>query len=116
MLNKNDNDTELGLIRIHNDAISSCVAIAAEETEGVKSVGRNLKSSLLCLLSKKSTAIKVDIDKNGEVKVDVPLVVRYGYSIPEVASRVQENVRSALERTTNLSLKDINIIIKRVEK
>jgi len=80
-------------------------------------VGANLKSSLLELVGQKTfLAIKVDISKNEEVKVDIPLVIKYGYNIPDIASRVQENVRQALEKMSNLSVKDINVNVQGIER
>ncbi|MBU0547593.1 MAG: Asp23/Gls24 family envelope stress response protein [Candidatus Omnitrophica bacterium] len=108
---------ELGAVRIHKDVISSISSIAALEIEGVKRVGTNLKSSLSEFIGHKSFfAIKVDISRNEEVKVDIPLVIKYGYNIPDTASRVQENVHQALEKMSNLSVKDINVNVQGIER
>jgi len=116
-MNRDEGRNELGVVRIHNNVISSISSIAAVEIEGVKCIGKDLKSGLFEFLGQKSSsAIKVEISKNEEVKVDIPLVVKYGYNIPEVASRVQENVRAALERMSNLSIKDININVRGIER
>jgi uncharacterized alkaline shock family protein YloU len=48
--------------------------------------------------------------------VVVPLIIKYGFNIPEIASKVQENVRNALEKMTNLSIKDIHINIQSIER
>jgi uncharacterized alkaline shock family protein YloU len=61
-------------------------------------------------------AIKVDIVKNEEVRVEIPLVIKYGYNIPETCARVQENVRLALEKMGNLSVRDINVNVKVIER
>jgi len=108
---------ELGVVRIHKNVIASISSIAALEIEGVKRVGRDLKSGLLEILGQKSlSAIKVDISRNEEVRVDIPLVIKYGYNIPDIASRVQENVRVALEKMSNLSIKDINVNVQGIER
>ncbi|MBI4708558.1 MAG: Asp23/Gls24 family envelope stress response protein [Candidatus Omnitrophica bacterium] len=109
--------TDLGSIKIHKNVIASISSLAAIEIEGVKRIGGNFKSVLLELAGKKNlAAIHVEINKNEEVKVDVPLVIRYGFNIPEVANKVQENVRNALEKMTNLSVKDINISVQGIER
>ena len=108
---------ELGVVRIHKNVIASISAIAATEIEGVKRVGGGLKSGLLELVGQKSQgAIKVDISRNEEVRVDIPLVIKYGYNIPDIAGRVQENVRSALDKMSNLSIKDINVNVQGIER
>jgi len=116
-MNRDESRNELGLVRIHKNVISSISSIAAMEIEGVKSVGKDLKSRCFEVIGRKSfSAIKVDISKNEEVKVEVPLIIKYGYNIPDVASRVQENVHSALEKMSNLSIKDININVRGIER
>ena len=116
-MHKEESQTDLGNIRIHKNVISSISAIAATEIEGVKRVGRDLKSGLGELLGKKFfSAIKVDISKNEEVKVEIPLVIKYGYNIPEIANRVQDNVRLALEKMSNLSIKEINVNVQGIER
>ncbi|MDD5692010.1 MAG: Asp23/Gls24 family envelope stress response protein [Candidatus Omnitrophica bacterium] len=108
---------ELGAVRIHKNVIASIAAIAAVEIEGVKRVGGGLRIGLLELIGQKSQgAIKVDISRNEEVKVDIPLVIKYGYNIPDIASRVQENVRLALDKMSNLSIKDINVNVQGIER
>ncbi len=116
-MSRDESRNELGNVRIHKNVIASISSIAASEIEGVKKVGTNFQSSLFELLGQKSfLAIKVDISKNEEVKVDIPLVIKYGYNIPDIASRVQENVRQALEKMSNLSIKDINVIVQGIER
>ncbi|MBI4982637.1 MAG: Asp23/Gls24 family envelope stress response protein [Candidatus Omnitrophica bacterium] len=109
--------TDLGNIKIHKNVIASISSLAAIEIEGVKRIGGNFRSALLELAGKKNlAAIQVEINKNEEVKVDIPLVIKYGFNIPEVANKVQESVRNALEKMTNLSVKDINISVQAIER
>lgn len=117
MLDRNEAQNELGTIKIHRDSIASISAIAALEIEGVKGIGKNFRSGILELVGKKDcSAIGVEFDKNGEVSLEIPLVVKYDFSIPDVATRVQENVRNSLEKMTNLLIKDISINVQAIEK
>ena len=116
-MHKEESHTDLGAIRIHKNVIASIASLAATEIEGVKRIGGDFKSGLLELIGKKTTlAIKVEIDRNDEVKVEVPLVIKYGSNVPDVANKVQENIRNALEKMTNLAIKDININIQCIER
>jgi uncharacterized alkaline shock family protein YloU len=116
-MNRDESRNELGVVKIHKNVVSSISSIAATEIDGVKRVGKDLKSRMLELLGQKSfSAIKVDISKNEEVKVEIPLIIKYGYNIPDIASRVQENVRQALEKMSNLSIKDINVNVQGIER
>jgi uncharacterized alkaline shock family protein YloU len=114
---RDESRTDQGIIRIHDNVIASIASVAACEVEGVKSIGRNFKAGILELIDKKNrAAIRVEKDKNGEITVCVPLVIKYGFNIPDVAGKVQENVRNALEKMTNLSIKDINVNVQAVER
>ncbi len=117
MLDRGDSQTELGAVKIHRNSIASIAAIAAAEIEGVQCIGKNLRVSFMELLGKKDySAIRVDFDKNGDIALEIPLVVKYTFNIPDVAVKVQENVRNSLERMTNLSIKDISINVQAIEK
>ena len=114
MSNKEESRTDLGLIRIHKNVIASISSLAALEIDGVKCIGA---SSPFDLFGKKAArSIKVELSKNEEVKVDIPVYIKYGFNIPDIANRIQENVRLALEKMTNLSIKDININVQGIER
>jgi uncharacterized alkaline shock family protein YloU len=116
-MHKEGTQTDLGTVRIHKNVIASISVIAAAEIEGVKRVGGDFKSGILELINRKSQpAIKVTIDKNDEVWIDCPLIIKYGFNVPDVANRVQENIRSALEKMTSLAVKDININVQGIER
>ncbi|MCM8795953.1 MAG: Asp23/Gls24 family envelope stress response protein [Candidatus Omnitrophica bacterium] len=116
-MQKEESRTDLGIIRIHKNVIASIASLAASEIEGVKGIGKDIRTGILELLGKKSlVAIHVEIDKNNEIRLDLPLIIKYGFNIPDVANRVQENVRAALEKMTNLSVKDININVQGIER
>ena len=61
-----------------------------------------------------SKGILVEVMEN-EVKVDVAINISYGYSIPEVSSKVQDKVKTAIENMTGLEVADVNIRVAGVE-
>jgi len=109
--------TDQGMVRIHKNVIASIASMAASEIEGVKHVETDFKSSFFNLIGRQAKSrIRVEIFKNEWIKVSVPLVVKYNFNIPEIASKVQENVRNALEKMTDINIKDVEINIKGIEK
>lgn len=117
-MQREESRTDLGVVRIHENVIASIASMAACEIEGVKRVGDDPKSGIFGFICRqiKPKSIKVEMDKNDEVKIEIPLAIKYGFNIPEIAGKVQENVRNALEKMTNLSVKDINISVQGIEK
>ena len=115
---KDSTTTDLGKIRIHKKVIASIASIATCEINGVERIGGDLKSGLYDLIGKKSgsAGITVEFDKNGDVIITVPVVIKYGYNLPEVAGKIQENIRISIEKMTDLTIKDIDVDIQSVEK
>lgn len=107
-----------GTVRIHKNVIASIASVAALEIDGVKQIGKKSGLGVIELLGlKTASSINVEFGKNEELKfIEIPLIVKYGYNIPEVAERVQESVRLAIERMTDKSPVDIHINIQGIEK
>lgn len=112
------NKIELGAVKIHRDVIISIASIAALEIKGVKQIGiTSPVSGIIELFGFKGVpAIKVEFNKNDEIRLEVPLIVKYGYSVPEIVEKVQENIRQALETMLDKSARDIQISIQGIEK
>jgi uncharacterized alkaline shock family protein YloU len=116
-MHNEESRTDLGTVKIHKNVIASIASLAALEIDGVKRLGGDFRSGLFEFLGHKSlVSIKVSIDKHDEVKLEIPLIIKYDANIPDISSRVQENVRQALERMTNLSIKDIDIVVQGIER
>lgn len=109
--------SELGTIRIHKEVISSIATNATKEVDGVARLGSSIKGAVYNLLRQQKTAdIEVNIDNNNEVSIIIPIIVSYGYNLPEVAAQVQKNVGKMIEKSTELSIKQIDVNIQAVEK
>ena len=113
-----DDKTEFGTIKIHNNVIASVAYLAALEIEGVSRICNDLTSTVLNMIGKKTKSGGIDVktDKPDGIAITIPLIVKYGYNIPDVAQKVQEKVKASVEEMTDLSLKDIVIKIKGVER
>ncbi len=114
----NEEKSDLGIVKIHNNVIASIAYLTALEIDGVSRICEDIRSRILSAIGKRtqSGAIDVKQDKNGQVVVVIPLIVKYGYNIPEIASKVQEKVKSVIEESTDLTPKEIILKIKGVEK
>ncbi len=102
---------ELGNIHISEEVLAVIAAAAALEVEGVGSLAANLGTDLAELLGgKKNLAKGVHITVEEEsVRVDVAVLIKYGYTIPAVAREVQEAVYSAIENTSGLTVECVNV-------
>ena len=107
---------ESGEIKVADEVVAIIAGLAATEVEGVSSMAGNITNEIVSRLGMKnlSKGIQIEIADN-EVVVDVALNIAYGYSIPEVSTKVQEKVKSAIEKMTGLSVATINVRIASVD-
>jgi len=109
--------SDLGAVKIHKEVIAAIATIAVSETEGAIKLKNDLKSSLAEFLGKKDyPGITVTFDKGNRVRLEVRINVKYGYHIPDIAAKVQENIRNSIEKMTDLNLTDINVNIQGIER
>ena len=107
---------ELGEVRIASDVVAAIAALAATEIDGVYSMAGNITNELIGKLGMKNLSKGVKIlMEGGIVRVDMMVVVNYGYSIPEVSEQVQERVGQQIENMTGLSVSEVNVRIARVK-
>ena len=109
--------TDLGEIKIHRNVISSITAEATKQIPGVVDIGTNFRSSFMKFMGIKNNAtVAIDFDKDGAATITVPIVVKHGYNIPDIASKVQGSIKASIESATNIDIKNINVIIQDIEK
>ena len=105
----NDN---IGSVKIADDVVATIAGIAAAEVEGVAAMAGNLTNGLLDKVGVKNLKKGVRVEVIGrEVRVDMALVMEYGYNIPASSRKVQERVQNAIENMTGLEVTDVNIRI-----
>ncbi len=105
----------IGEVRIATDVIVVIAHTAVLETEGVAGMSAGIADNISQVLGRKGApkGVKVELaDK--EVTIDLYLVVDFGARIPDVAWRVQEKVKAAIETMTGLTVKAINIHVQGV--
>lgn len=112
---KNDRSTDIGVVRINNEAITTIASIAAMDVKGVYKMGGGIARTLCELFCKRSGTRGVRIRmKDSEVKLTVSIVVTYGVDIPRIADEVQECVKRSVEKMTGLVLSEVDVIVEGV--
>jgi uncharacterized alkaline shock family protein YloU len=113
-LTHRDRATDLGAVRINNNAIMSIASIAAMEIRGVYKIGGGIRRTLYDLFKKVGTkGVSIQM-KDSEVKLTISIVVEYGIDIPRLADEVQESVKRAVEKMAGLALSEVDVIIEGV--
>lgn len=105
-----------GEVKVADEVVASIAALAAGEVEGVSGTTGSIGQMLMKTVgmgSVSGSGVRVDIAGN-MVRVDLALVMRYGYNVMETCRKVQDKVKSAIENMTGLNVTDVNIRITSV--
>ncbi|MBP2078231.1 Asp23/Gls24 family envelope stress response protein [Oceanobacillus polygoni] len=115
LLNVSDN-TALGKVEIAPEVIEVIAGIAATEVDGVHAMRGNFATGVVERFGKKAhnKGIKVELLEDG-VTIDVYVILNFGVSIPQVAQKLQTNIRQTLTNMTALELKEINVHVVGVQ-
>lgn len=107
--------SEMGAIRIADEVVAVIAGLAATEIEGVAGMSGGLAGGIAEMLGRKnlSRGVKVEVGER-ECAVDLFIIVEFGSQIPDVALRVQENVKRAIESMTGLNVVEANVHIQGV--
>ena len=61
----------------------------------------------------KKNGISLYIEKDG-IYVDVSVMVKYGYNVPELAYRIQQSVKQSVENMTHYKVAQVDVHIQDV--
>lgn len=107
---------DLGKIEIAPEVIEVITYMAASEIDGVTELSSGFVGDIVDKLGRKSSGRGVRVAVTGkEATIDLYLIVEYGYPIPDVAHKVQENVSHSIENMTGLLVTQVNVHIVDVQ-
>lgn len=109
LLNVSD-DTGLGRVEIAPEVIEVITGISALEVEGLFAMRGNFATGVVERFGKKSHSkgVKVELTETG-ILIDLYVVLNFGVSIPQVAEKLQSNIRQTLKNMTALVIEEINV-------
>ena len=99
---------ENGNVMISEDVVTTIVAHAALEVEGVEG-----------LHSRKSWGgknMRIHIAEDNTLTIECNLIVKYGYSVLDVAKNAQTTVTAAVESMTGVKVTQIDMNVCRIAK
>lgn len=107
-----------GSIKISEKVLISVVKRAACKVPGVTRLasGTFVESiaTIVCGTRTPESIVKLDVTGN-EAKIYLKINIAYGYSIPEVAMKVQNTVSDEVKFITGMDVKSVDIEVQEVE-
>ncbi|GEM_PF-163213 len=115
-LGKDNSITETDSIYVSPEVIKKIVGMAVNKVDGVSGMSAGLVSGIAEKLGQRdlSKGIKVQQFDN-QITIDINLIVEYGVRIPEVAEKLQNVVRQAVEETTGYQVITVNLHIQGIQ-
>ncbi len=105
-------EEELGSVSISEEVLAAIAGAAAIDVEGVGALGSGLGSDVVAMVNRKTLSKGVRLAVDGDqVQVDIAVMVKYGYVVPEVARAVQDAIMSAVENTSGLKVSRVNVTV-----
>ena len=110
---KIDDTDEFGNVRIADEVICIIAGLATTEVQGVAGMSGGLVGGIADLLGKKNLSKGVNVNLGDkQVAIDLHVILEYGISIPDVAMRIQEQVKEAVENMSGMQVAEINIYVE----
>ena len=106
--------TEFGDVQIGNEVIATIAGETAKEVDGVLDIVGTFMDDIAKTLKQERKGIDIRVE-NEELIIELQLVLAYGMPIPDVATRVQKQVKQAVETLTGLKVGSVNIIVRTVK-
>ncbi|OLO42842.1 hypothetical protein BTR23_02245 [Alkalihalophilus pseudofirmus] len=116
ILDLEEQKNELGKVEISPEVIEVIAGIASSEVDGVATMRGNFATGVAERLGRKNhgKGVKVELKEEGII-VDVSVIIIYGVSIPDVAKKIQSNVKQALQTMTGIDLEAVNVHVVGVQ-
>ena len=97
----NSSDAKNGKVVYNAGIVHNIVVLAIKEVEGAYPV------------QGKRNGISLYLEKDG-IYADVSVVVKYGYSIPELSYRIQQSVKQNVENMTHYKVAEVSVHVRDV--
>lgn len=114
------NDAQsLGDLKIHENVISSIVRRAVLAQEGVSRLsGNNFVDTIGEIVGSRriqDRAILVKLCDDNRIELEIKVVIKFGFVVPEVAAAIQKSVITDVENVTGMTVVAVNVTVQDIE-
>ena len=106
-------DLRGGSLQISTEVLGKIARCAALEVAGVAEVSCGIQiRKVKDFLERANVQSPVTVEmRDGTAEITLHLVVAFGARIPSVAEKVQENVKTAVQNMTNVTVSRVDLVI-----
>lgn len=114
--NKNSITRYKGKITCNRSILLSIINLATREICGVSGLACSLKSKISSAFTKnKNPGVRIRFNPNGSLAVDVYVRLFYGYSVPDIAYKIQENIKNGISAMIDMRAAKVNVHVMGVD-
>ena len=108
---------ELGFVKVADEVLSIVAGLAVAEVPGVAGMSGGLVGGITEMLGKQNFSKGVKVVPTGKtVAVEIYVIVKYGYNIPDVAIAIQEKVKVAVENMTGFDVTAVDVHVEGIRR
>ena len=114
--NKNNITKYRGKITCNRNILLSIIDLATKEICGVSGLATSFKAKIKSFFVKTTNpGVKIRFNPNGSLVVDVYVRLYYGYSVPDIAYKIQENIKNGISAMVDMRATKVNVHIMGVD-
>ena len=138
--NKNNITRYKGKITCDRSILLSIIDLATREICGVSGLATSLKAKIASVFAKtknpgvrirfnpngslaiasvfaktKNPGVRIRFNPNGSLAVDVYVRLYYGYSVPDIAYKIQENIKNGISAMVDMRTTKVNVHVMGVD-
>ena len=112
----NDLQENKGKITCDRNILLSIISLATKEISGVSSLQDSFAMKFKKIFTRAdSTGVKLKVSSNGQLIIDVYVRIYSGNNVPDVAFKVQENIKNNIVSMVEMRVGKINIHVVGVD-
>lgn len=105
-----------GSVQIHKKVLAEVILERLTKIDGVVLQRKNIFTAILNLFGFKDiSCVRIAVDQNQEISVEIRIYIQYGFNIPGMATGVQSAVREVIENTVDIKCDKIIVNIQGIE-
>ncbi len=105
-----------GKITCNRSILMSIINLATREICGVSGLANISKFKMLNFIKKNNNqGLKVRFNPNGTLSIDVYVRIYYGYSVPDIAYKIQENIKNGISAMVDMKTAKVNVHVMGVD-
>lgn len=108
---------EVGSLKIADEVLSIVAGLAVAEVQGVAGMSGGIVGGITEMLGKQNFSKGIKVIPTGKtVMVEIYVIVKYGFNIPDVAIAIQEKVKTAVENMTGFDVTSVDVHVEGIRR